>query len=116
MVVDYDLVLPSCTGLAETTLLLAPSPIIVWATVQNSYNSPNSKPAKCQNYFRLRPNILQGKVIWLEYSGSQFNILLTFKSKLSLSPRHGECGHTPLESLVQSVTQDLSICLHRRLP
>ena len=52
---DDDKLLPSWTGLAETTLLLAPSPIIVWATVQNSYSSPNFRPAKCQNNFQ--PNI-----------------------------------------------------------
>ena len=57
---DYDKLLPSWTGLAETTLLLVPSPIIVWATVQNSYSSPNLRPAKCQN--NIQPNILWSKV------------------------------------------------------
>ena len=45
---SQTILLPSWIGLAETTLLLAPSPIIVWATVQNSYSSARASPAKSQ--------------------------------------------------------------------
>ena len=47
--VEKSVLLPSWIGLAETTLLLAPSPIIVWATIQNSYNSANSRPRAPQH-------------------------------------------------------------------
>ena len=66
-------------------------------------------PSSAQAFYKARSfgwNILAADV----------NILLTFKSKLSLCPWHCECWDTALESLVQSVTQNLAIWLHWGLP
>ena len=88
---SQTILLPSWIGLAETTLLLAPSPIIVWATIQNSYNSPNSRP----KHIRQQPGPLSTSTS-------------TFERELPLSPGHGQGGDAPLELLVESVAQHLA--------
>ena len=95
--VEQSVLLPSWIGLAETTLLLAPSPIIVWATIQNSYNSPNSRPAAI-------------------ISKSHGSVPPTFECELSLRAGHSEGGDSPLQLFVESEAQHLSSSPPRLLP
>ena len=124
--------LPSWIGLAETTLLLAPSPIIVWATIQNSYNSANSRPRTPQQSVinntttehhgaprstntptnqRLMEYSCQRcwGTTWRQIFGGNFldKEMLTFKCEMSLSAGDCEGGDTAVVLLVESVAQDL---------